>query len=91
MNVGVVHGDHFEPAQITICTAQSVDKLEDILPDIKAVIIDEVHQFSSAGSVKLIKKLHGAVLKLGFSATPWKAEDEVRSVPKNLILVATQL
>jgi hypothetical protein len=77
VNVGVVHGDHFEPAHVTICTAGSIEKLNYLIPEIKAVIIDEVHQFSSSASVKMMKRFDKAVMKLGFSATPWKDDDEV--------------
>lgn len=73
----MVHGDHFEPSHVTICTAQSVDKLGELIPQIKAVIIDEVHQMSSAGSTNLVKRFEHAAVKLGFSATPWKDGDMV--------------
>ena len=77
VNVGIVTGDHNSPGHITICTAQSLHKVQDLIPEIKAIIIDEVHQFSSSGSVKILKQFKNATMKLGFSATPWKIDDEV--------------
>jgi len=78
-NIGRVHGEVFEPALITCCTIQSLHKLADLVPHVKALIIDECHEFVSTQSVRTIKKFKNTVIRLGFSATPFKQNNPVHN------------
>eukprot|EP01126_Amoeba_proteus_P038761 TRINITY_DN4056_c0_g1_i8.p1 TRINITY_DN4056_c0_g1~~TRINITY_DN4056_c0_g1_i8.p1 ORF type:complete len:187 (+),score=38.11 TRINITY_DN4056_c0_g1_i8:328-888(+) len=77
-DVSTLTGDHaFYPSHVIISTVQSVNKLKSIFDKVKVLILDEVHQFSSTGSVKTLKLFPNLLMKLGFSATPWKVDDDV--------------
>lgn len=39
--------------------------------------MDEIHLFSSKDSIAAFKLFDGAVMRLGFSATPWKQGEDV--------------
>jgi len=77
--VGCVSGDfNAQQHHVTISTIQSFHKLSALVPLIEVLLVDEVHQFTSALSVKAFKELSRAVIRLGFSATPW-CPDAVRN------------
>eukprot|EP00698_Gefionella_okellyi_P004899 TRINITY_DN14527_c0_g1_i2.p1 TRINITY_DN14527_c0_g1~~TRINITY_DN14527_c0_g1_i2.p1 ORF type:complete len:372 (-),score=65.84 TRINITY_DN14527_c0_g1_i2:38-1153(-) len=78
-NIGRVHMDFYEPNVVTCCTIQSIHKLTKLVPGIRALIVDECHEFSSTKSVAILKKFKNATWRLGFSATPWKSDDVVHN------------
>ena len=77
-NVGRVHMDYFEPNIITCSTIQSIHHLEPLIPKIKALIIDECHEYTSNKSVRTIRIFKNTPMVLGFSATPLDRGDKVR-------------
>lgn len=70
--VGRFYGAKKDPNYITCATVQSSNKLEPILPKIKCVIVDEVHEGMSSQFVSIYRKLKNASSKFGISATPFK-------------------
>ena len=71
-NVGCLWGGKVEPNVITVASVQSVPKLEKLLPKIKVLIVDEIHDMMSAGPKSVYKKLKQADIRVALSATPFK-------------------
>lgn len=44
------------------------------------LIIDEIHQWTSKQSIDIMKSFENAIMRLGFSATPWKEEDDMHNM-----------
>eukprot|EP00028_Trichosphaerium_sp_Am-I-7-wt_P001054 CAMPEP_0168530062 /NCGR_PEP_ID=MMETSP0405-20121227/14384_1 /TAXON_ID=498012 /ORGANISM="Trichosphaerium sp, Strain Am-I-7 wt" /LENGTH=494 /DNA_ID=CAMNT_0008554113 /DNA_START=719 /DNA_END=2199 /DNA_ORIENTATION=+ len=79
-NIGRVGGKHFNPTLITCSTIQSLHKLsKELIKNTQVLIVDEVHQFASKESAKWMKMFKNASIRLGFSATPWKADDPLHN------------
>lgn len=74
-NVGKVTGTTYEPNTITICTIQSAEKMNDRLDRAKVLMVDEVHDFTSALSQYILNGCINAYMRIGFSATPFKISD----------------
>jgi superfamily II DNA or RNA helicase len=70
--VGRFHGDCKEPDMITCATVQSAHLLEPLLPKIKVLIVDEVHEMMSKVPKSIYSKLKGACVRIGMSATAFK-------------------
>jgi superfamily II DNA or RNA helicase len=64
-----------EPNVITICTIQSVIKMQDRLANAEVLMVDEVHDFTSKLSQLTFRACEKAYMRLGFSATPYKLSD----------------
>lgn len=77
-NVGRVHMDFFEPNIITCSTIQSINHLAPLIPKVKALILDECHEYGSNLSVRTLRMFENAGLVLGFSATPFDRKDKVQ-------------
>lgn len=79
-NVGRLYDDALEPNYITCSTIQSAHKLEKVLPKIKVLLVDEIHELMSTKPVSLYRKLSGCIVRVGMSATPFKfdGKDEVQ-------------
>jgi superfamily II DNA or RNA helicase len=71
-DIGRLYDKHKEPNFITCATWQSAGKLGKLLPKIRALIVDEVHEMTSVGSRKIYNKLTGACVRVGISGTPFK-------------------
>jgi len=71
-NVGCLWGKEVHPNIITVASVQSISKIENILPKIKVVIVDEIHDMMSSGPKSVYKKLKGADIRVALSATPFK-------------------
>lgn len=71
-NVGLFYGKYKTPNIITCATSQSAMGLEPILPKIKCLIVEEVHEMMSKVTKKIYSKLTGALVRMGLSATPFK-------------------
>jgi superfamily II DNA or RNA helicase len=78
-NVGRVNMDFHEPNHITCATIQSLHKIEDLIPKAKVLIIDEVHEFASKKTIQQFKNFDNTVFRWGFSATPFKKDDEIHN------------
>ena len=77
-NVGVIHGDSFDPNIIMCATIQSAHNYLDLLPKFKVLIADECHEFATEKSIKVFKKLENCRYRFGFSATPWNIGDNIK-------------
>lgn len=71
-NVGTLWGKKVSPNIITVANVQSIAKIEKILPKIKVLIVDEIHDNMSAVPKSLYKKLKNADIRVAISATPFK-------------------
>lgn len=58
-----------EPNVITCATVQSLHKIEKLLPHIKCVIVDEIHDMMSKVPKKFYNKLKNASVRVAVSAT----------------------
>lgn len=71
-NVGRLYGKYKEPNVITCSTVQSLHKMESILPKIKALIVDEIHENMSKQPKKYFNKMSSCSVRAAVSATPFK-------------------
>lgn len=71
-DVGRMYDKFHEPNWITCATWQSAEKLGKLLPKIRCLIVDEVHEMMSKGPRKIYNKLEGASVRVGISGTPFK-------------------
>jgi superfamily II DNA or RNA helicase len=71
-NVGGLWGGFVKPSMITVATVQSVPKMEKVLPKIKVLIVDEIHDMMSALPKAVYRRLKGADVRVAVSATPFK-------------------
>jgi superfamily II DNA or RNA helicase len=78
--VGRIHGSIFEPKLITVSTVQSLGKIMDEWKlKAKVLIVDEVHEMTTTQSMQIMQGFENATYRLGFSATPFVANDEIRN------------
>ena len=71
-NVGRLYDKIHDVQMITCSTWQSASHLEKLLPKIKVLIVDEVHEMTSKGPRKIYNKLKNCVVRVGVSGTPFK-------------------
>ena len=71
-NVGCLWGKEVKPNIITVASVQSVSKIEKLLPKIKVLIVDEIHDMMSSAPKSVYKKLKQADVRVALSATPFK-------------------
>lgn len=71
-NVGSLWGGSVHPNMITVASVQSIEKIEKVLPKIKVLIVDEIHDMMSALPKAVYKKMKSADVRLAVSATPFK-------------------
>ncbi len=71
-NVGSVWGGCFKPNLITVATVQSCDKIKNLLPKFKAIIVDEIHDMMSTTPKAVYRMLKKASVRVALSATPFK-------------------
>lgn len=71
-NVGRLYGKYKEPNIITCSTVQSLHKMEGVLPKVKALIVDEIHENMSKQPKKYFNKLSSCSVRAAVSATPFK-------------------
>uniref|UniRef100_A0A6B2L776 Helicase ATP-binding domain-containing protein n=1 Tax=Arcella intermedia TaxID=1963864 RepID=A0A6B2L776_9EUKA len=78
--LGQLTGDKEDVRDVTVATIQSLHKMSDKqLGSVGALIVDEVHEFSSTKIEKQLMKLKSTSFRLGFSATPWKDDDMIHN------------
>jgi len=68
-NFGRLYDKHVEPNVITCATVQSLHKIEPLLPHIRCVIVDEIHDMMSKGPKKWYNKLKNCSVRVAVSAT----------------------
>jgi superfamily II DNA or RNA helicase len=71
-NVGRLYDGKHEPNIITCATVQSIAKIEKLLPKMKAIFVDEIHEMMSKGPKKVYNKLKECSVRVAISATPFK-------------------
>lgn len=71
-NVGRLYDKYKDPNIITCATAQSIHKIQPLLPKFKALIVDEIHENGSKTSKDIYNKLTNCSVRIGLSATPFK-------------------
>ena len=72
VNVGRFYSDYKEPNMITCSTVQSAHLLKPILPKIKVLIVDEVHEMMSRQPKAIYSALKACSVRIGMSATAMK-------------------
>lgn len=71
-NIGRVYDKYFEPNVFTCATVQSLHKIEPLLPKIKTLIVDEIHDMMSKGPKVFYNKMKSCSVRVAVSATPFK-------------------
>jgi superfamily II DNA or RNA helicase len=71
-NVGRFYGGKKEANMITCATVQSAHLLKPLLPKIRCLIVDEIHEMMSKKPRQVYAACKAASVRLGFSATPFK-------------------
>ena len=71
-DVGKLFYPHNEEKNIIVATVQSCEKIFDKLPEIKCVMVDEIHEMMSKTAKNVYKRLTNCSIRLSFSATPFK-------------------
>lgn len=71
-NVGTLWGGSAKPNIITVACVQSIGKIEKILPKIRVVIVDEIHEMMSSLPKAVYRRLKSADVRVALSATPFK-------------------
>jgi len=71
-NVGHVWGGSVKPNIITVASVQSVSKIQKILPKIKVLIVDEIHDMMSRLPKAVYRRLKNTDVRVAVSATPFK-------------------
>lgn len=71
-DVGRFYGGAKQPNIITCSTVQSAHLLDPLLPKIKALIVDEIHEMMSKKPRQIYNKLKNCVVRVGMSATAFK-------------------
>lgn len=70
--IGRLYDKYIEPNMFTCATIQSLHKIEKILPKIRVLIVDEIHEMMTKKSKKYYNKLSNASIRVAVSATPFK-------------------
>lgn len=70
--VGRLYGNRKEPNYITCSTSQSAHLLKPILPKVKVLIVDEVHEMMSKVPKRIYNALTNCCVRVGMSATAFK-------------------
>lgn len=71
-NVGCCWGGKVEPNFITVATVQSLEKIKNLLPKFKCLIVDEIHDMMSDQPKTVYKLMKQACFRIAMSATPFK-------------------
>ena len=71
-NVGSLWGGNVNPNVITVASVQSVKKIEKLLPKIKVLIVDEIHDMMSKLPKAVYRRMKQADIRVAVSATPFK-------------------
>lgn len=79
-DLGCLWGGNVKPNIITVASVQSVMKMEKVLPKIKVLVVDEIHDMMSALPKSVYRKLKQCDVRVAVSATPFKfgGKDQVQ-------------
>jgi len=79
-NVGRLWGGVSDPNVVTVASVQSISKIEKLLPKIKVLIVDEIHDMMSSLPKAVYKRMKMADVRVAVSATPFKfgGKDQVQ-------------
>lgn len=76
-NIGRIYGKYNEPNIITCICVDSIHKMEKVLPYIKCLFVDEVHDKMMAKKAKwMYARLPNCGMRVCISATPFKFDGE---------------
>ena len=71
-NVGRLYDKYKQPNMFTCATVQSLHKIEKLLPHIRALVVDEIHDMMSKVPKKFYNKMRNCSVRAAVSATPFK-------------------
>ena len=71
-NTGRLYYPHNENKNVIVATVQSCEKIYDLLPNIKCVMVDEIHEMMATTAKDVYRRLTNCPIRLAFSATPFK-------------------
>lgn len=71
-NIGCLWGGAVKPNVITVASVQSIAKIEKLLPKIRVLIVDEIHDMMSNLPKAVYRRMKGADIRIAVSATPFK-------------------
>lgn len=71
-NVGRLYDKYKEPNIFTCATVQSLHKMEKVLPKIRALVVDEIHENMSKKPKQFFNKMSSCSVRIAVSATPFK-------------------
>jgi superfamily II DNA or RNA helicase len=74
-NVGRIWGGVNEPNDITVSTVQSIEKAQDMLPEIEVLLVDEIHDMMSTAPKSVYRQIKNCSVRIAVSATPFKFGD----------------
>jgi superfamily II DNA or RNA helicase len=75
--LGKLWGGNVDPDLITVASVQSISKIEKLLPKIKVLLVDEIHDMMSKVPKAVYRKLKQCSIRVALSATPFK-DDSVQ-------------
>jgi superfamily II DNA or RNA helicase len=75
-NVGRFYGKEKQANIITCATVQSCHLLKPLLPKIRCLFVDEIHEMMSRKPKQVYAACKQASVRIAFSATPFKEDDE---------------
>lgn len=71
-DLGSLWGKSVNPNVVTVASVQSISKIEKLLPKIKVLIVDEIHDMMSDLPKAVYKRLKACDTRIAVSATPFK-------------------
>ena len=69
---GMLGGGRNDPNIITCSTIQSIDKIKSLLPKIRCLIVDEIHDMMTTKAKQVYRQLKDCSVRIALSATPFK-------------------
>jgi superfamily II DNA or RNA helicase len=72
-NIGRIYDKFFEPNVITCATVQSLHKIESLVPKIRCLVVDEVHDMMSKVPKNFYNNMSKCSIRIAVSATPFKS------------------
>jgi len=69
---GMLGGGYHDPNIITCSTIQSIDKIKRLLPKIRCLIVDEIHDMMTTKAKQVYRLLKDCSVRVALSATPFK-------------------
>lgn len=70
--VGCCWGGNVKPGVITVATVQSLEKIKNLLPHFRGMLVDEIHDMMSDTPKSVYKVMKGCCFRIAMSATPFK-------------------